>query len=229
MKGCFEAQPDPEPFEEIMRELSKLDLRTDTQIVTVIAMLWENDDGEESGIFKFLAGTSSAFPEEKSESFLLRCKTLKNNSLYELVRIHCQHKLSQTMDSTRVELWESKSPLFVVTSEVPDVTLLADDVFSDIAIAPERLEKKEQSDHQQVFVFRHPYETDVEIEITEPASPSPVRFSRRNVSVTKNIEHSAKTKDQQVSGTNAAKVGKVLQGCFSGINHILINAINILL
>ena len=121
VRGIFEVESPPDPFEDLMVSLNDLNLTTDSQDVTVLAMLWENSRGEQHALFKYTAGAQLDLPEERSDSYQLTSRQLKNDKLHELIRKKSKHMLSQNMTSDRIEAWEEESPLFIVTSDVSSI------------------------------------------------------------------------------------------------------------
>ena len=193
VRGIFEVESPPDPFEDLMVSLNDLNLTTDSQDVTVLAMLWENSIGEQHALFKYTAGAQLDLPEERSDSYQLTSRQLKNDKLHELIRKNSKHMLSQNMTSDRIEAWEKESPLFIVTSEVPDSA--CDDI-ADMLIQPEWMDNKEESGGRSVLLFRHPTETDTEIEVIEPASPAKVTTRRGRNTTTMQIGHDRHTANQ---------------------------------
>lgn len=194
IEGSFKAIP-ADPFQEEASMITALNYPSDTQEVTAIAMMWINEAGDVQGLYKLLAGPVKNLPAEVSlDSYRLSVHQLKNDELHNQIRKLSFDILGSKVDKERLQRWEEKSPLFIVTSAVPESIDGECDQsdFDDIVIHPEEPSLKRKIDRKHELVFPHPDNPEIEIQVIEPGCPSKVTFVHPSGKKEIEVENSVK-------------------------------------
>ena len=174
----FVALPTPNPFDDVVEAIEELDKPNDSKQVTVTAMMWGNNDNEVEGLFKLMAGPVDNLPSDgdvNSCRFVFR--EFLNDEMHDQIRLLSQDCLGQFFDKSDLESWEAKSPLFIVTTSVPE-NCDEESGFGleSIAITP----TIDENHARKVVVFSHPEKLETAIKVEEPASPTKTKYVSGN-------------------------------------------------